>query len=95
MNKSQIVDILYKRLKKYKKSEIKEVVDRVFETMTSGLKEDKRIEIRGLGSFVLKEIPSKTARNPKNGELVKVPPKKTVYFKMGKILKKELFNKKS
>ncbi len=91
MNKSDIVDALHKKLKKYKKSEIKKVVDGTFEAMIDALKNNDRIEIRGLGSFKVKEINSKLARNPKTGEKIEIPERKTVHFKMGKVLKNALF----
>jgi len=94
MNKSDIVNILHKKLKKYKKSNIKKVVDGTFEAMIEALKNNERIEIRGLGSFKVKEIPPKIVRNPKTGEKIKISKRKTVYFKMGKVLKKELFKVK-
>ena len=94
MNKSEIINTLHKKLNKYKKSEIKNVVDGTFEAMIQALKNNERIEIRGFGSFKVKKINTKLVRNPKTGEIIEVSPKKTVHFKVGKILKKELFSKR-
>jgi len=51
------------------------------------LVQDKRIEIRGFGSFNLHHRPSRMARNPKTGDAVKLPAKVAVHFKPGKDMK--------
>jgi len=48
---------------------------------------DDRIEIRGFGSFVMREYKTYTGRNPKTGKEVEVKPKSLPYFKVGKELK--------
>ena len=50
-----------------------------------------KIELRGFGSFRIRQRESRTGRNPKTGERVDVPAKKVPYFKPGKELK-ELIN---
>ncbi|URA09851.1 HU family DNA-binding protein [Thermospira aquatica] len=52
-----------------------------------GLGEDDRIELRGFGTFGVKKRKARVARNPKTGEEVKVPSRKTPFFKPGKELK--------
>jgi nucleoid DNA-binding protein len=55
------------------------------------LEDNNSVEIRGLGRFSLKDIKEKkSARNPKTGELIYVPAKKKVAFKMSKHLKEEI-----
>jgi integration host factor subunit beta len=49
-----------------------------------------RIEIRGFGSFVVKEYGAYEGRNPKTGEKIPVPPKKLPFFKVGKELKERI-----
>jgi nucleoid DNA-binding protein len=51
------------------------------------LKTGERMELRGLGSFVAKERKPRTARNPKTGETVKVPKRRTITFKVGREIK--------
>jgi integration host factor subunit beta len=63
------------------------IVNEVFDTMSETLIAGDRIEIRGFGSFVVKEYGSYTGRNPKTGEHIKVDPKKLPFFKVGKELK--------
>jgi integration host factor subunit beta len=55
--------------------------------MTEAMVKNERIEIRGLGSFVIKEYDTYVGRNPKTGEPISVRPKKLPFFKVGKELK--------
>ena len=64
----------------------------VFEAIVRSLKEGQKIELRGFGSFRLRERGARMGRNPKTGVKVSVPAKKIPYFKPGKELK-ELINR--
>ncbi|UCC65965.1 MAG: integration host factor subunit beta [Deltaproteobacteria bacterium] len=72
----------------------KVVVDAVFEEMENALRRGERIEIRGFGSFVIRNYGSYKGRNPKTGDAVQVNPKKLPYFKVGKELKEMVDLKK-
>ena len=86
MNKSQLIEALAKAENlALKKAE--EVVNTVFGDMEKALTRGERVEIRGFGSFVMREYGSYQGRNPKTGESVTVPPKKLPFFKVGKELK--------
>jgi len=89
MNKSELVEALAidKNLT-YKRSE--EIVNLVFDSMTQELVNGGRIEIRGFGSFVVKDYKAYTGRNPKTGEIIKVSPKKLPFFKVGKELRERV-----
>ncbi|MCY4644045.1 MAG: integration host factor subunit beta [Bacteriovoracales bacterium] len=63
------------------------VVNICFENMIRSLFDDKRIEIRGFGSFTNRNYKAFEGRNPKTGKVVKVAPKKVPFFKAGKALK--------
>ena len=90
MNKSELVESLAaKKTLPLKKAE--EVVNGVFAAMTDALQSGDRIEIRGFGSFVVKEYEAYTGRNPKTGETVPVKAKKLPFFKVGKDLKEKVF----
>ena len=71
----------------------KVIVDALFDAMMESLKKGDRIEIRGFGSFVVKQYGAYKGRNPKTGKMVDVPPKKLPYFKVGKEMK-EMVNGK-
>jgi integration host factor subunit beta len=90
MNKSELIDRLAaKKSLSFKKAE--EVVNAVFASMTDALLSGDRIEIRGLGSFVVKEYEAYIGRNPKTGETIPVKAKKLPFFKVGKELREKVF----
>jgi len=68
----------------------KVIVDTIFDGMRDSLIRGERIEIRGLGSFVIRDYGGYKGRNPKTGEIVDVPPKKLPFFKVGKELKERV-----
>src|SRR5512140_2344150 len=68
------------------------VVEAVFQGIIVSLQEGQKIELRGFGSFKIRQRGARLARNPKKtGVKVMVPPKRVPYFKPGKRLK-ELLN---
>jgi integration host factor subunit beta len=67
------------------------IVNTVFESIVDSLKDGEKIELRGFGSFRIRERNSRVGRNPKTGDRVNVPSKRVPYFKPGKQLK-ELLN---
>ena len=86
MNKLELINILRQKAK-LSKAEAAKVVEVFFEGMANALANGKRVEIRGLCSFYVKEYKSYVGRNPKTGEKVKIRPKKLPFFKCGKELK--------
>ena len=66
------------------------IVLEIFGSMTDTLIAGNRIEIRGFGSFEIREYDGYTARNPKTGEQIEVKPKKLPFFKTGKDLKERI-----
>ncbi len=89
MNKSELVEALsQKKNLTYKKAE--QIVNLIFDTMTQSLVDQDRIEIRGFGSFLVKDYKSYMGRNPKTGEIIKVDEKKLPFFKAGKALRERV-----
>ena len=68
------------------------VVDTVFRSIVTALHRGEKIELRGFGSFRLRQREPRKGRNPKTGDRVDVPPKRIPYFKPGKELR-ELINR--
>jgi integration host factor subunit beta len=89
MNKSQLVEALSQRVGLTQRK-AEEVTNVIFGVLTDALRNNDRIEVRGFGSFMVKEYGSYTGRNPKTGESIKVPPKKLPFFKVGKELKERV-----
>ncbi|MGD0584919.1 MAG: HU family DNA-binding protein [Oryzomonas sp.] len=89
MNKSELIEQLAIR-KDISNKRAEEIVNLIFNSMTDAMVEGERIEIRGLGSFVIKDYGTYTGRNPKTGEQITVSPKKLPFFKVGKELKERV-----
>ena len=86
MNKSQLIEVLAREENLgLKKAE--EVVNTVFGEMENALTRNERVEIRGFGSFKVKQYDGYKGRNPKTGEVIDVSPKRLPFFKVGKELK--------
>lgn len=90
MTKSELIDAVAKRTK-ITKSRAELVVNCIFETMTTSLEKGEGIEIRGFGSFTVRDYPPYSGRNPRTGKPVPVPEKRLPFFKVGKELR-ELVN---
>jgi integration host factor subunit beta len=89
MNKSDLVAALSQEADlPQRKSE--DIVNLVFETMGKALLGGDRIEIRGFGSFTVKEYEGYTGRNPKTGDRISVKAKRLPFFKTGKELKENV-----
>ncbi|MBN2062265.1 MAG: integration host factor subunit beta [Deltaproteobacteria bacterium] len=89
MNKSQLIEALAKSENlALKKAE--EIVNTVFSDMEKALVKGERVEIRGFGSFKIKNYEGYRGRNPKTGEIIEVPPKRLPFFKVGKELKERV-----
>ena len=86
MNKSQLIESLAKE-ENLPLRKAEEVVNTVFGDMEAALIAGERVEIRGLGSFKVKQYDGYKGRNPKTGEVIDVGPKKLPFFKVGKELK--------
>ncbi|MBU0515742.1 MAG: integration host factor subunit beta [Proteobacteria bacterium] len=89
MNKSQLIEALAKEEDlTIKKAE--SVINTVFKTIEDSLAQEERVEIRGLGSFKVKDYNSYLGRNPKTGQVIQVRRKKLPFFKVGKELKERV-----
>lgn len=91
MNKSELIEALAEEIN-IPLREASSATNTILEAMTDALAGGNSIEIRGFGSFVVKDYGSYYGRNPKTGEKIQVSPKKLPFFKVGKELK-ELVNK--
>jgi nucleoid DNA-binding protein len=68
------------------------VIDTILETISLALSEGEKIELRGFGSFMVKKVRARNARNPRTGDSVTVQAKLKPYFKVSRGLKKALAN---
>ncbi len=91
MNKSELIERLALKAG-INVIQSEEVVNLIYKRMKEAMVNAGRIEIRGFGSFVVKEYQAYQGRNPKTGEKISVPPKKLPFFKVGKELKERIDN---
>jgi integration host factor subunit beta len=91
VNKSELIKALADE-NELSNEEASVIVETFFDCMKASLVEGNRVEIRGLGSFKIKDYAGYAGRNPKTGKMVEVAPKKLPFFRVGKELK-EFLNK--
>lgn len=89
MNKSELIEKLATK-SGINVVQAEEIVNLVYRKMRDTMIEGGRIEIRGFGSFVVKEYGAYQGRNPKTGVKIPVKPKKLPFFKVGKELKERV-----
>src|SRR4249920_1346204 len=83
MTKSELIEAVAERTK-ITKSRAELVVNCVFDSMTAALERGEGIEIRGFGSFTVREYKPYNGRNPRTGRAVPVPEKRLPFFKVGR-----------
>jgi integration host factor subunit beta len=94
LSRPKLIKQLKKINLKLSQSELETVIDLFSNNIAKALKEGKKVELRGFGTFFVKEIKEKySARNPKTRELMYIPKKNKVRFKASKILKKKINEK--
>ena len=89
MTKSDLIDVLCET-QKLPKGRAELLVHVIFDALEAALKRGERIEIRGFGSFELREYRGYDGRNPRTGSAVSVRPKRLPFFKVGKELKERV-----
>ena len=89
MNKSDLIKALAEKVG-LKDNDAADILNLVFEGFMNALMEEGRIEIRGFGSFTIRNYHAYTGRNPRTGKQVKVGTKKLPFFKVGKELKEKV-----
>jgi len=90
MTKSELIEILTEANDMLNKREAELVVNTIFDGIGQALVGGYRVEIRGFGSFTVRNRDAREARNPKSGEIVQIPAKKTPFFKTGKELRERV-----
>ncbi len=87
MTRSELITSLTARFPQLTRQDAAMASSEIIEALSRALCNGQRIEIRGFGSFALKQRASRVGRNPKTGEKVAVPPKWVPHFKAGKELR--------
>ena len=87
--KSELIKILSQNYPNFLKKDLEKLTDIIFLEIKNALKNGERVELRNFGIFYTNVQKKSVRRNPKTGEKVIIPQKKTVQWKMSK----EMFNK--
>ena len=90
MNKSNLITKIVNLNPDIYQKDIIKIVDIFFKTLTKAMVKNDRIELRGFGTFDVKNREARIARNPKDGSIVAVPSKKIPFFRMGKSMKERI-----
>ena len=89
MTKSELIEKISEGLK-LPAGKAEAIVNCVFDSMVKALERGEGIEIRGFGSFTVREYKAYEGRNPRTGETVHVAPKRLPFFKVGKDLREKV-----
>ena len=90
--KSKLLKQLADNYPNFLKKDLEKFVNIVLDEIKKALKRGERVELRGFGIFSTNIQKARISRNPKTGEKVNTPQKKTIHFKMSKDLFKKLNN---
>jgi DNA-binding protein HU-beta len=91
MKKSDLVDAISGKAG-VPKAQVQQMVDDVFDLIADGLAKGEKIDLRGFGTFSVRDSAARTGRNPQTGEPISIPARRVPGFKPGKELKEKVNN---
>ncbi len=86
MKKSDLVDLIAQK-QNLPRPQVEATVDSLLEAVADGLAKGERIDFRGFGAFAVRASEARAGRNPRTGETIQIPARKTPTFKVGKELR--------
>ena len=89
VTKKELIDRIAKDTQA-KRVTVKRIIQTFLDTMTAELMKGNRLEFRDFGVFETRTRASRVAQNPKTLQRVDVPAKRTVKFKMGRLMRDKL-----
>ncbi len=92
--KSKLLEQLSNNYPNFLKKDLEKFTEIILKEIKRTLKRGERVELRGFGIFSISKQKARISRNPKTGEKVNTPEKKTIHFKMSKEMFKEINNEK-
>ena len=90
--KSELLKQLSRNYPNFLKKDLEKFTNIILFEIKRALRKGERVELRGFGVFSTKVQKARLSRNPRSGEKVHTPEKKTIHFKMSKDLLKKLNN---
>ena len=95
MTKADLVEIVYEKVGGLSKKESQDIVEAIFDTMKSILKDGEKIKISGFGNFVVRKKRSRRGRNPQTGSDIEITARRILTFKPSQVLKAALNRKET
>ena len=92
--KSKLLKQLTESYPNFLKKDLQKFLDIILNQIKESLKRGERVELRGFGIWSTHEQKARISRNPKTGEKIATPKKRTIHFKMAKELFRKLNNDK-
>ena len=92
--KSKLLKQLSENYPNFLKKDLEKFTNIILNEIKETLKRGERVELRGFGVFSTNIQKTRISRNPKTGEKVNTPEKKTIHFKMAKELFKKINDEK-
>jgi len=86
MVRSELVTKLAYQHPNILRKDIEKIIEVIFSEIIIALSKGENIEIRGFGTYKVVTRKARTGRNPKNSEIIQIPAKKAIKWKMSKIL---------
>ncbi len=93
MTKSELILRLSKKFPHLYQRDIEKIVASILGEISRSLTGGGRVELRGFGAFSVRKREARIARNPKNGQEVRIGERFAIYFRTGKELREKI-NKK-
>ena len=90
MTKSELIEKIILAHPEISPAKVEEMVNGVFGSIKSALAAGNRVEIRGFGSFFVRERSARMARNPRTGDKVEVGEKALPFFRPGKAMRESV-----
>lgn len=94
MLKRDLVNAVTDEMDGFLKKDVNRAIDIMLETIVDALADDRRVEIRGFGSFSIRKRKARTTKNPRTGKIMNIPARKNLHFTMSKSLKDALIQKR-
>lgn len=94
MTKNELIKTTQEKFKRYSQKDIAIAVQAILDSMIGALKNNERIEIRGFGTFTMRERKPRVGRNPKSGAIVALGNRKVPFFKTSKDLRLKVDHKR-
>ncbi len=93
MLKGDLVNAVSDKMDGFLKKDVGHAVDIILDTIVDALSDNRRVEIRGFGSFCVRQRKARSTKNPRTSKMMHISARKSIHFTMSKSLKEPLIKK--